>query len=91
MKHTIHNNFKQGALLVLFVTSYIPLFMLIIIRQLSINKDYLYFQTPSKESLYCLISKFGFSICLMTISLVGLIGLYTVSYTHLTLPTKQGV
>lgn len=76
MKHTIHNNFKQGALLILFVTSYIPLFILIIIRLLSINKDYLYFQTPSKESLYCFVSKFGFSICLMTISLIGLIGLY---------------
>ncbi len=75
MKHTIHNNFKQGALLVLFVTSYIPLFMFIIIRQLSLNKDYLHFHTFSEEPLYCFISKFGFSICLLIISLIGLIGL----------------
>ena len=80
MKHTIHNNFKQGALLVLFVTSYIPLFMFIIIRQLSLNKDYLHLHTFSEESLYCFISKFGLSICLLIISLIGLIGLRKLLY-----------
>ena len=75
MKTTNHNNFNQIARLVLFLTSYIPLFILIIIRQLNKNKEFLYYDIPSKDSLYCFFSKFGFSSCLVFISLFGLFGL----------------
>lgn len=42
MKSTKNNNLKPFVLLALFITSYIPLFVLIIIRQISENWQYMH-------------------------------------------------
>lgn len=69
------NNLKPFALIVLFLTSYLPLFMLIMIRQISNNKAYLVFGGINKQSIMIFIEKFGLSAVLGIISIFSLIGL----------------
>ena len=42
MKTSNNNNLKQGALFSLFITSYVPLFFMLIVEQLNDGWDYLY-------------------------------------------------
>lgn len=41
MKATNNNKLRQGALFALFITSYIPLFLIVIAKQLKDGRDYL--------------------------------------------------
>lgn len=59
---------------VLFITSYIPLFILIIFRQVSENIDFLNWGGLNNESLKIFFGKFGFSFSLIIVSIFGLIG-----------------
>jgi hypothetical protein len=59
----------------LFATSYLPLFLLLIVRQISQNNKYLSWAGINWESVLILIQKFGLSILLIAISLFGLLGL----------------
>ena len=71
MKSTKNNNLKPLALLVLFITSYIPLFVLIIIRQISENWQYLHWGGLNLTSLQIFIQKFGVSSLLFIVSVFG--------------------
>jgi len=61
---------------VLFITSYIPLFILIISKQISVNFKYLNWGGLRKEYIYIFITKFGFSSFLITISVFGTVGCF---------------
>ena len=63
------------AIFVLFITSYIPLFGLLILRQIKQNIDYLNFGGISQESIFLAFRKFGLSGFLFLVAVFGYIGL----------------
>ncbi|MGC5744103.1 hypothetical protein [Chryseobacterium sp. NFX27] len=63
------------AILVLFITSYIPLFSLLIIRQIKQNIDYLELGELKKANILLAFEKFGLSYFFFFISILGYIGL----------------
>ena len=66
------------APLVLFLSSYMPLFILIIVRQLINNSDYLSWGGISIDASLCMIKYFGMSILCGILIFVGLLGTYWV-------------
>lgn len=68
------NNLHGVAQFTLFVTSYFPLFALIIIRQVSENIGYLNFGGFDWATIKLFVLKFGLSVILSVISIVGLFG-----------------
>ena len=66
---------KNLTLLVLFLTSYIPLFGLLILRQIKLNRNYLNFGGFNKEGIINALQKFGLSYFLFFLCIFGLIGL----------------
>ena len=70
------NNLRSWAQFSLFTSSYLPLFILIIAKQLSTNSDYYSWGGISYESVYLFITKFGLSLVLIIISIIGFGGLY---------------
>ena len=68
------NRLYRIAELVLFITSYTPLFILIVLKQISENVTYLNWGGINRESINLFIEKFGFSFSLITISIFSLIG-----------------
>lgn len=71
------NNFNElhgVAQFVLFVTSYIPLFVLICLKQISKNIDYLNWGGVSWLSSFTFLQKFGLSTFFILVSLFGLWG-----------------
>lgn len=69
------NTLQPIALLVLFISSYIPLFCLVIFRQVSNNWLFLNWAGLSRQSIFTCLEKFGLSIFLSIVSLLGLLGL----------------
>ncbi|GAB1419252.1 hypothetical protein MASR2M12_20170 [Bacteroidales bacterium] len=63
------------AVLVLFITSYIPLFGLLILRQIKQNIEYLNFGNFNQESILLAFRKFGLSGFLLLLAILGFIGL----------------
>ena len=63
------------AVLVLFITSYIPLFGLLILRQIKQNIEYLNFGNFNQESIFLAFRKFGLSGFLLLLAILGFIGL----------------
>ncbi len=59
------------ATFVLFVTSYLPLFLLIIFKQVVTNSEYLTFGGFSADAIICFATKFGISFILGIIGLFG--------------------
>jgi hypothetical protein len=66
---------KNLALFVLFLTSYIPLFGLLILRQIKQNREFLKFGGFSVDNILLAFQKFGLSFFLLFLMLFGLIGL----------------
>ena len=58
------NYLRTVPKLILFLTSYSPLFVCIIVRQLYYNRSYLHFAGFDKAGILCLLHKFGLSILL---------------------------
>ena len=63
------------ATFVLFVTSYIPLFGLLILRQIKQNTEFLNFGGFQSVSLLTALEKFGLSYFFLIVSVFGFIGL----------------
>jgi hypothetical protein len=63
------------ATFVLFVTSYIPLFGLLILRQIKQNTEFLNFGGFQSVNLLTAIEKFGLSYFFLSVSVFGFIGL----------------
>lgn len=72
-----NNDLKKGAKFALFVSSYLPLFILIILKQLSDNYHHFYWGGISIDSVKILLSSFGLTSILTLVSIWGIIGLYT--------------
>jgi len=70
------NSLHKMAQFVLFITSYLPLLILIIIRQVTANCDYLHWGGLTTGSLYLFFSKFGLSSLLTVLSIIGLLGFF---------------
>ena len=68
------NNLKATAQFVLFVTSYFPLFILVIVRQIYGNHNFIHFGGFNFEAIMVFLQKFGLSTILLSISLFGLFG-----------------
>lgn len=75
MKSSNNNGLRKGALLSLYVTSYIPLFLIVIIKQLSVNWNFLCWAGLSREAISCFLSHFGMSIFLIFVSVLGVTGM----------------
>ena len=58
------NSLRIVSKLLLFLTSYSPLFVCIIVRQLYYNRSFLHFVGFDKIDILCLLQKFGLSIFL---------------------------
>lgn len=70
------NNLHGVAQFVLFISSYSPLFFLLIIKQLSNNYEYLNWTGFNADNFNIFISKFGLSSILLIIVVVGLFGYF---------------
>ena len=74
--HTRENRFVGLAPLVLFLSSYMPLFLLIIVRQCISNVAYLHWGGISFEHVFNLIKYFGVSILCVFLVLLGVYGTF---------------
>lgn len=63
---------------VLFLSSYMPLFILIVIRQLLNNYHYLYWGGLSIDTVLCMTKHFGMSILCIILIIVGSLGTYMI-------------
>lgn len=68
------NNLHGLAQFALFVTSYLPLFFLIAVRQVSENYNYLHWAGFSLISFKTFFLKFGLTLVLTTCSIIGWVG-----------------
>lgn len=68
------NSLHGIAQFALFVTSYLPLFVLIVFRQVSENFEFLSYGGFSLTSIHVFATKFGLSFILILISIIGLFG-----------------
>lgn len=87
--YTRTNNLTRLAPLVLFLTSYMPLFILIIVRQTIANSDYLVWGGLNFDAILCLIKHFGISLLCLVLTIFGLIGTYVV-FENLQLKVENG-
>ena len=74
MNKRIANNLERKAQFALFVTSYLPLFILIIFKQIYKNFLYLKWGGFDLTSINLFIEKFGLSIILSFVSIYGYYG-----------------
>lgn len=88
-KQTNINKLHGIARFVLFITSYIPLFLLICLKQFYGNKEFLYWSGFSDHSVIIFFQKFGLSCILIVLSSFGLIGCYLL-FKNLEKDSKNG-
>ncbi|QXP65761.1 hypothetical protein [Polaribacter sp. AHE13PA] len=74
MNKRIANNLERRAQFALFVTSYLPLFILIIFKQIYTNLSFLNYGDFDLVSINLFIEKFGLSIILSFVSIYGYYG-----------------
>jgi len=83
MNKRIANNLEQKAQFALFVTSYLPLFVLIIFKQIYTNISFFNWGGFNLSSFNLLMEKFGLSIILFLVSSYGYYGaIKTLSNIH---------
>ena len=68
------NDLRKEAQFALFATSYLPLFFLIILKQISENYPFLHWGGFNTNAILLCTQKFGLSIILFFISLIGIVG-----------------
>ncbi len=68
------NRLHSPAQFALFVSSYLPLFILIIARQVSENFSFLHWGGFTKNSIYTFATNFGLSSVLFFVALIGWFG-----------------
>ena len=74
--YTRINRMVGLAPLVLFLSSYFPLFLIIIIRQVIGNADFLQWGGINLEAILCMLKNFGMSIFCFVLIIFGLLGTY---------------
>lgn len=70
-----NNGLRRGALFSLFVTSYIPLFAIVIGKQIKDGWEYMNWGGWNVEALWCFTTHFGMSLALSIISITGCVGI----------------
>ena len=75
MKASNNNRLRIGALFSLFITSYLPLFAIVIVKQLNEGSAFLCWGGWNKAAISCFLSHFGMSIFLSALSIVGIVGI----------------
>lgn len=75
MKVSNNNRLRRGALFSLFITSYIPLFTIVIVKQLKDSWKYLHWSGWNKVAIECFFSHFGMSAFLSILCVVGVVGI----------------
>ena len=75
MKATKNNDLRNGALAAMFITSYIPLFAIVIVKQLKDGWEYLTWGGWNKDALSCFLTHFGMAAFLTILSIAGVVGL----------------
>jgi len=75
MKANNNNSLRRAALFSLFITSYIPLFFIVIVKQLNDGWDYLCWGGWNEEAINCFLSHFGMSVLLSLLSITGIVGI----------------
>ena len=88
-KQTEYTNLYGIAKIVLFVTSYLPLFILIIFKQIYDNRQFLHWGGISQESVENFLVKFGIAVLLTVISILGLLGC-RILFSNLQKDVKNG-
>ncbi|WP_343606161.1 hypothetical protein [Fluviicola sp.] len=68
------NSLHNVTLFSLFVSSYLPLFVLIAIKQISDNYHFIYWGGFSLEAIRTFLEKFGLSALLVIVSIIGFLG-----------------
>ena len=66
---------RRGALFSLFVTSYIPLFAIVIGKQIKDGWEFMNWGGWNVEALWCFVTHFGMSLVLSIISITGCVGI----------------
>lgn len=59
----------------LFITSYIPLFLIVIAKQLKDGSDYLCWGGWNRDALWCCATHFGISLVLAVVTILGIGGI----------------
>ena len=75
MKSSNNNGLRSGALFSLFITSYLPLFAIVIVKQVKDGWAYMHWGGWNKEAINCFLTHFGMSVFLAVLSVVGISGL----------------
>lgn len=75
MKASNNNGLRRWALFSLFITSYIPLFAIVIGKQLKDGWAFRYWGGWSKNAVCCYLSHFGMASLLTLFSMVGIAGM----------------
>ncbi len=75
MKASNNNGLRRGALFSLYITSYIPLFVIVIGKQIKDGWAYMNWGGWSKDAVCCYISHFGMSSLLALFSVIGIVGI----------------
>ena len=76
--YTQTNHLIGLAPLVLFLSSYLPLFILIVARQVYTNSTYLSWGGFNVDALCCMVKFFGMSLFCFGLSVFGIVGLIMV-------------
>ena len=84
------NTLHKMAQFVMFVSSYLPLFVLIVSKQISDNYDFLKWGGLSWPGVKIFILKFGLSTILITVSIIGFIG-YKLTLRNIEKNSENGV
>lgn len=88
-KRNRNNNLVGLAPLVLFLSSYAPLFGIIALRQYVQNSEYLHWGYLSSESILCFLNNFGVATICIIFVIFGIVGAYYV-FTYLEKDSKNG-
>lgn len=74
MKTHNNNGLKRFALFSMFITSYIPLFAIVALKQLNDGSEYLHWGGFNNEAIWCFFRHFGMSVVLLLLSVFGIVG-----------------
>lgn len=67
---------KISAKTAFYLTSYLPLFLILIIKQIGNNANFLNWGGFNLQAIVVFVSKFGLSVILLLFSFYGIIGMY---------------